>query len=148
MASQDLHNNIYTKTALDFRTYDLFEKVTGNTIDTNPNSSAETGYESIEFILAIGSITGYGAIQVEFEHGDAANMSDAEIVDSNWILGNTAKTFNQNEIDSTSRYGYVGKKRYVRCNLHVPSGDIAIMGVIAVLSNPRHAARPDEFPAS
>lgn len=150
MSSQDLHSNIKTQVALHFVNQNPIttDPILGTIIDTCPTSENETGYESIEFIWVTGVVLGaLGEFGISFKHGDQADLSDAEVVDSKWLIGNTAKTFKIDENHKTNRIGYVGKKRYIRCQIDVISvGSEAILGVVAVLSNPRNAPRPPEYP--
>jgi len=149
MASQDLHSNIKTQVAVNIGTYITAGTTTGHIIDTNPITSTETGYESLEFIWITGTIVGaLGTFKLHFIHGSESDLSDGVAVDPKWLIGNYGKVFGQDENHLTNRVGYVGKERYVRCDLEVlTEGSDGTMGVVAILGMPRNAPRPDEFAA-
>lgn len=150
MASQDLHSNIKTQVAVHFGSYNTItpDPLVGVIIDTNPTGADETGYESLEFVWITGVILGaLGSYKLAFTHGDTSDLSDGVTVPAEFLLGNTEKVFRIDENHKTNRVGYVGKKRYVRCDITVPEvGSELVTGVLAVLSNPRSAPRPPEYP--
>lgn len=137
MASQDLHSDVKTELAFNIQLVNTTEGWLGNIIDTQ-------NYESIEFIWASGTITD-GTYTLTFQHGEASDLSDASTVDSSRIIGSATKTLTAAMDNTTNRYGYVGHKRYVRCNIQ-PAGVTTggTMGILMVKSNPRNAPIAEE----
>lgn len=137
MSSQDLHSNVKTSIALNFALInDEFQRV-GAIIDTE-------NFESIEIIWAGGVITD-GDYWTYFEHGDESDMSDAIVILPQWMIGDQTYVLTSAHANSTNRYGYVGKKRYIRCHINptnITSG--GYMGMVAIRSNPRNTPIPEE----
>jgi len=128
----DLHNNVDDQIAMDLAAISSNTTTVGNIIDT-------AGYESIEFIALMGTITD-GAYAFKIEDGDASNLSDAADVDSSLLLG-ALTGFAATDDDSSKRVGCIAKKRYVRLSL-VSTGvttGVNMAGAAAVLGHPHHA---------
>lgn len=141
MASQDLHSDIKTEIGFKLQVVDTDEYWVGKVIDTQ-------NYESIEFVWASGDITD-GVFRISFQHGDEAEgaaILDETAVSDEWIVGNATKVLDNTMSNSTNRYGYVGKKRYVKCEIKPDAGITTggIMGIVMEKSNPRNAPVPEE----
>lgn len=114
----------------------------GAIIDTND-------YESLEFVITSGTIT-TGTFTAILDDGDVANLSDsAAVVDDN-LLGKdpaqatgVAVAFAVTDDDETYRFGYIGKKRYVRMSLLGASTPVGEFVGHAILGNPRNAPVAD-----
>jgi len=84
------------------------------------------GAESLTYILGTKATT-----NVAFEHGDAANLSDASDVGADFLIvadSNGALTGNDVLYDAavTANIGYVGKKRYVKATVTDAATDTTI----------------------
>lgn len=133
MSSQDLHNKIKTSVGLDIAAITTDTTTNGNIIDTQ-------GFESLEYILVSATITD-GDYVPAMVHGDAANLSDAAAVPTDFIVGSYADaSFTEDTDDNqTRRVGYVAHKRYVRLDIASTSTTSGgTLGAIAVLSNAHH----------
>lgn len=101
------------------------------------------GFEKMCFAINIGVNTDTNAtFAVLVEHGDAANMSDAQAVPDSQLTGSEAEAgFNAADDDnSTRKIGYVGPRRYVRLTI-TPSGNDSgniFVTALAVLSGARY----------
>lgn len=129
MASQDLHNQIDERVAFDTQLINSDTTTNGNIIDTQ-------GYESVEFIMQAGVVT-TGNVNPILVEGDDSGLSDVGTVSAANTLGSLVELDTTNDI---TRFGYVGKKRYVRVNV-LSAGSTASLtvGVTVILSNPRSA---------
>ncbi len=130
---KDLHNQIKVSRALSpVSTSDDTPLVT-QIIDTK-------GYESLEFLIALGSLADSNAtFTVLMEDGDDSGLSDhASVADEN-LLGTEALAsfLAASDDDSTKKIGYRGNKRYVRMTI-TPSGNgsAAVLSVVAVQGHP------------
>lgn len=98
------------------------------------------GYESLEFIIATGSIADADAtFAVLVEEGAAANLSDAAAVADADLIGTEAgAAFIFSDDDVVKKIGYQGSKRYVRLTI-TPSANAsaALMACVAVLGGAR-----------
>ena len=99
----DMHHGIRSENAVDFTEADTAAPANPVIIDT-------AGFESLEFIISVGTVTVGGAITLE--HGDQANLSDAAAVSTEETLG--AITLVATENERSFKIGYIGKKRYAR----------------------------------
>src|ERR1041384_6855686 len=93
-------------------------------------------YRSATYIIATGTLADAGAtFTVLLEHGDAADLSDAEAVDDEDLVGTEVKaSFNQGDDGECFKLGYVGLKRYHRLTI-TPAGNgaAAPMAVVCIL---------------
>lgn len=128
MSSQDLHNQVDERVALNIQTINTDTTTDGVIIDTQ-------GYESLEFILQAGVITA-GVVSPVLNDGDDSGLSDAAAVAAAFRLGALTVLDTSN---TTVRVGYVGKKRYVRLSALSATSANLLAGAVAVLSNPRSA---------
>ena len=139
MASRDLHNNISVRRAI--------SPVAAVTDDTPIVSQIidTLGYEAVEFVAAIGALADANAtFAVLVEHGDAANLSDAEAVpDVNLIGLESGAGFQFDDDNETRKIGYVGIKRYVRVTV-TPTGNTGdvYLSALWLLAAGRHS-RPE-----
>lgn len=128
MAMKDLHNNIYTSIAVNTATVSTDTTTTGNEIDMQ-------GFESIEFVMAMGTLTdGDFALQITESDTSGSNFTAVDDAD---LLG-TEPAFTTNTDDNKiGRVGYIGGKRYLKAT--VVSTNTATNGgtftVIAIRSN-------------
>ena len=76
-------------------------------------------YESVMLGILLGSIADADAtFAVTFEHGDAANLSDAAAVPADYLNGTTTLAgFVFSDDDKLRKIGYVGIKRYIRATI-------------------------------
>jgi hypothetical protein len=101
------------------------------------------GFEKMCFAINIGANTDTNAtFAVLVEHGDAANLSDAQAVPDAQLTGSEADaSFTAADDDnSTRKIGYVGPKRFVRLTI-TPSGNDSgniFVTALAVLSSARY----------
>jgi hypothetical protein len=125
---RDLHNNVDERVALNTQLINTDTTTNGNIIDTQ-------GYESIEFVMQAGVVTA-GDVTPVLQDGDDSGLSDAAVVAADFRLGSLVTLDATNGI---TRFGYVGKKRYVRVNaLSATSANLTV-GVTAVLGDPHSA---------
>lgn len=99
----DMHHGITTENAVDFTESDT-------AVPTNTVILDTAGFEALEFIVSVGTVTVGGAVTLE--HGDDAALADAEPVDEEETLGSINLIAVQGE--RSFKLGYIGKKRYVR----------------------------------
>ena len=109
------------------------------------------GYDSLAFLIAIGSIGDADAtFAVLVEHDDAAGfgtaaaVADADLVSqTNGTAPEAAAGFQFDDDNEVRKIGYLGSKRYVRLTI-TPTGNsgtpsAALIAALAVLGNPEHA---------
>ena len=133
---RDLTNNIHP-----FRAIPPASPVADNTalvsavVDT-------LGFGSLTFIITTGALSDADATFTALvEHGDAANLSDAEAVPDALLVGTEAlASFTHADDNETRKIGYVGGKRYVRLTI-TPAGNAAdaYVSAVAVLGHPHSA---------
>jgi len=132
---RDLHNNIHVKRVLSPVSVSDNTAQVGQIIDRQ-------GYESLEYVIAAGSIADADAtFAVLLEEGDAANLSDAAAVADADLLGTEALAgFIFSDDDTVRKLGYRGNKRYSRLTI-TPSGNAsaALLSAIAILGHPSNA---------
>lgn len=133
---RDLHNNIDVRKGIA-----PYDHATGDAaISTAIIDRA--GYESLEFIIATGSLADADAtFAVTMEHGDNSALSDTATPATADLLGTVALAgFTYASDNKVFKIGYCGAKRYVRLTI-TPSNNTgaALLCVIAVLGNPAQA---------
>jgi hypothetical protein len=100
------------------------------------------GFGSLTFIITTGALSDADAIFTALvEHGDAANLSDAEAVPDTLLVGTEAlASFTNADDNKTRKVGYVGGKRYARLTI-TPAGNAAdaYISAVAVLGHPHSA---------
>lgn len=140
MATRDLHNNINPKRAISPVSVADNTAQVSQIIDTN-------GYESLEFIIAAGSLTDADVtFTVLVEDGAQANLSDSVAVDDKFLLGTEAvAAFVFSDDDKVRKIGYTGPKRYVRLTITpVNNASAALLSAVAILGHPHN--RPTANP--
>jgi len=95
------------------------------------------GYESIMFAMITGVLTDGDYLAV-LHDGDTSNLADAAVVSGDDLLG-TLPNFDADTDDATvGRFGYRGKKRYVRVSVTSSSTSTgALVAVLATLGHPK-----------
>lgn len=129
---KDLHSNIDDRVAMDPQAISTNTTTVGNIIDT-------VGYESLEFLITMGTITD-GAYALLLEEGDDSGLSDAAAVPAAETLG-ALTGFADTDDDSVKRVGSIGKKRYQRLSI-VSTGvttGVNMAQAVAVLGDPKRA---------
>lgn len=134
---KDLHNNIYPKRGL--------SPVAAGT-DNTPYVSQiidTAGYESVEFVLMIGTNTDADAtFTVLFEDGDVSTLTDNAAVADDYLLGTeTLASFTFADDNECRKIGYLGTKRYCRVTVtpaNNGAGNIFMAGVW-LLGHPKNA---------
>jgi hypothetical protein len=135
MASKDLHNNIDIKRAISP------VSVADNTAQVSQILDTR-GYESIELVIATGSIADADAtFTVLIEDGDSATLTDAAAVSDTFLLGTEALAgFAFDDDNECRKIGYVGGKRYVRATITPASNaSAALLSAVWVLGHARTA---------
>lgn len=99
----DMHHSIKTENGVDFTESDAAAPANAVIIDT-------AGFESLEFIISVGTVTVGGAITIE--QGDDAALADAAAVSTEETLGSVTLVATENE--RSFKLGFIGKKRYAR----------------------------------
>ena len=107
------------------------------------------GFESIVIAIMSGTIT-TGSFTVQMHDGDNSGLSDAAVVANAELPGRDpaqavgiACAFAVTDDDDTYRFGYVGKKRYLRLTLLGASTPVGEFAAIAVLGHPKNAPVAD-----
>lgn len=113
MAKLDLHNNVNFK-----RGISPAAATTDNTAFVSQIVDTQ-GYGAVEFLILTGSLADVDAtFTTLFEHGDAANLSDAATPTVYELLGTAAlASFLFSDDDKVFKIGYVGAKRYCRVTI-------------------------------
>lgn len=127
----DLHSNVDDRVAVETQAAAATTLIVGEIIDT-------LDYESLEYIVQVGTLT-TGTVSLIIEEGDDAALADAAAVSADNTLG-ALTGFAVTDDNTTKRVGSIGKKRYQRLSLQ-PAGTVSIdfLGAIAVLGNPKTA---------
>lgn len=132
MGMRDIHNEIKVLRAISP------VSVADNTAQVSQIIDRQ-GYDSLEFVTAIGSVADADAtFAVTMDEGDAANLSDASAVAAADLIGTYAAAgFQFDSDDSVRKIGYRGNKRYVRLTI-TPSlnASAALFSTVAILANP------------
>ena len=128
----DLHSNIDDRMALNPTAINSNTTTVGNIIDS-------LGYESLEFVVSMGTIVD-GVYALVLEEGDDAALADAAVVPADNVLG-ALTGFVAADDNSTKRVGSIGKKRYQRLSI-VSTGvttGVDHAAATAVLGHPKTA---------
>jgi hypothetical protein len=128
MGQRDLHDNVDERVALNTQLINTDTTTAGVIIDTQ-------GYESVEFIVQAGVVTA-GDVTPLLEDGDDSGLSDAAAVAADFRLGSLVLLDTTNDI---TRFGYVGKKRYVRLSAVTATSANLTVGGTVVLGHPHSA---------
>ncbi len=105
------------------------------------------GSEAVALALVLGSLADVDAtFAVTFEHGDAANLSDATAVPADQLNGTLALAgFDLSHDNAIRKIGYVGGKRYVRATV-TPSNNTGNVFLAALWILGRRNNRPTSNP--
>jgi len=129
---QDLHNNIHPLRCISPVSEAGTTALVGQIIDRQ-------GYESLEYIIATGSIADADAtFTILLEEGDDSGLSDAAAVANENLLGTEVlAAFQFDDDNETRKLGYVGTKRYTRLTITpVANASAAVICAVAILGNP------------
>lgn len=138
--ARDLHNNIKAiRTIAAVAAGVTGVGVVGKVVD-------RAGYEGVEFIISYGTITATSAtITPVVKEGDVTgtmtSVANADLLGTEAAAGiaaGTPRTSNSNK-NVVKRIGYLGKKRYVSCNVVPTVTATTPVSVTAILSSPRNA---------
>lgn len=132
---EDLHNNINVKRVISPVSEAGTTALVGQIIDRQ-------GYESLEYVIATGSIADVDAtFTVLLEEGDSATLTDAAAVDDSHLLGTELLAgFIFSDDDKTRKLGYIGNKRYTRLTITpVANASAALIAAVAILGDPANA---------
>lgn len=141
MAKHDLMNNIHLVRALS----PLAAAITDNTAQVTQILDTQ-GYDSVVLAIITGTLADADAtFAVTIEHGDAANLSDADAVPAAMLNGTTAlASFNFGDDNEHFKLGYVGPRRYLRATI-TPANNTgaAPLAAVWVLGHPYLAPTPN-----
>jgi len=129
MSAFDMHHRVKQAVALQLAAISSNTTTVGEIIDTQ-------GFESLEFIVQVGTITD-GAYALLLEESDASNMSGATAVTAEETLG-VLTGFVAADDDTAKRVGTIGKKRFQRLSI-VTTGvttGVDFIGAVAVQGHP------------
>lgn len=90
------------------------------------------GAGSVVLAINTGAIAGAGDFAISLQHGDAANLSDAETVAAADLIGTLPATL---AAASVYQVGYRGAKRYVRAVITQNGGTSIAAGAVIVKGN-------------
>lgn len=136
---RDLHNNIAQRRVIS-------PVALSTTAGGAPKIVDRAGFESVEFIISVGSVTATNATFTPVvKHGDVTgtltSVADADLLgtEAGATVGAAATRTSGVSKNVVKRVGYAGNKRYVTCAL-VPTVTAAVpCSVDAVLGHPAHA---------
>jgi hypothetical protein len=133
MTTQDLYNNVKDEVGLEIQSISTDTTTEGEIIDTY-------GYESLTYVLYSQAITD-GDYAPVIEVGNESDLSDAEAIDSDFLLGALADaSFASSDANSTKRIGVVSEKRYIRLSIASTNTSTGgTLGATALLGHPRRA---------
>ena len=130
MASRDLKNDIKIVNALNIASITTNTTTAGEQVDTQ-------GYESVTIEVIVGARTD-GTVTPLLQETDVAGSYSGSVADED-LIGLEADAA-LSTLNARSRFGYIGKKRYVKLSLvstSVTSGLTA--GGSVILGNPKSA---------
>ncbi|RZS80649.1 hypothetical protein [Pigmentiphaga kullae] len=90
------------------------------------------GAGSVALAVNTGAIAGAGDFVISLQHGDAANLSDAETVAADDLIGTLPATL---AAASVYQVGYRGAKRYVRAVITQNGGTSIAAGAVIIKGN-------------
>lgn len=99
-----------------------------------------TGYESLEYVIAIGALADADATFTVLLEDSADNITYAAVADDFLIGTEAAASFTFADDSEVRRLGYVGGKKYTRMTI-TPANNTgsAVFGVVAIQGSPVHA---------
>lgn len=133
MASKDLHNSIKAVVALQPQSITTNTTTVGEVVDT-------LGHESVEFIVAAGSLADAALVPAVTEC-DTSGGTYTAVADAD-LLGTEAGAALAATDDATAaKIGYLGSKRFVKLSLVSTGASGAnLVGAVAVLGHARTSA--------
>ena len=134
MRAIDLHNDINPRVAIaPAAAYTTNTPIVSSIIDTQ-------GFESCEFVIETGAITGGATFAVSLSYGNASNLSDAAVVVAPFLIGTFAEAgFTSANANSCFKIGYAGINRYLRLTITPASNTSAFLAAMAILGGPHFA---------
>ena len=132
---EDLHNNIMPKRVISPVSEAGTTALVGEIIDRR-------GYESLEYIIATGSLGDADAtFAVLLEDGDNASLTDNAAVADAYLLGTEAlASFIFSDDNKVFKIGYKGLKRYTRLTITpAANASAALICAVAILGDPANA---------
>jgi len=108
MTERDLKSSVLGESGLDLQEITSDTTTVGNIVDTQ-------GFESLTYFIQSGVLTD-GDYVVVLEDGDAANLSDAAVVNSDFVIG-SLPVFAPADDQVVKSVGLVSKKRFQRLSL-------------------------------
>lgn len=127
---RDLYSNVDDRMARNPVAITTNATTAGNIIDTR-------GYESLTYVVAMGTITD-GSYSLLMQEGDDSGLSDVTTVPAEDTLG-ALTGFVATDDNAVKRVGSIGKKRYQRLSI-VSTGVTAgvnMCSAIAILGHPK-----------
>lgn len=132
---RDLHNNIHVARAISPVSVSDTTAQVSQIIDRQ-------GYQSLEFLIAIGSVADADATFVVLvEDGDDSDLVDdgAAVTDANLLGTEVLAGFQYDDDNEVRKIGYIGDKRYVRLTITpVNNASAAVIAAVAVLGHPNY----------
>ena len=135
MTSRAIHHDIQVKRAISPVSESGTTALVSQIIDTS-------GYDSLEFIIATGSIADADAtFTVLVEDGDNSALSDNAAVADDFLVGTEAEaSFTFASDNQVRKIGYKGSKRYARLTITpANNASAAVLSVVALLGHPNNA---------
>ena len=130
MASRDLKNDIKIVNALNIASITTNTTTVGVEVDT-------LGFESVTIEVIVGARTD-GTVTPLLQETDVAGSYSGSVADED-LIGLEADAA-LSELNTRSRFGYIGKKRYVRLSLVSTSVTTGLTaGGSVILGNPKSA---------
>jgi len=133
MAKKELKSTTKSLVALNTQSISSDTTTNGVIIDT-------AGYESVLFVIQSGTVTD-GTFTPLVQEGDDSGLSDAASVGDADLTNTEASSAFVAADDNTSKsIGYVGSKRYVKCNIvSASTSSGGTLGAVAILGHPLSA---------
>ncbi len=131
---RDLHNNIHVARAISP------VSVADNTAQVSQIIDRQ-GYESLEFVIATGSLADADATFVVLvEDSDDSGLSGSRAVPDAELLGTEVQAgFQFDDDNEVRKIGYLGDKRYVRLTITPANNSGAsLIAAVAVLGHPSY----------
>ena len=130
MASRDLKNNIKIVNALNIASITTNTTTGGVEVDTQ-------GYESVTYECMTGARTD-GTITPLLQESDVSGTYSGSVADED-LIGLEADAA-LSALNARSRFGYIGKKRYIKVSLVSTSVTTGLTaGASVILGNPKSA---------
>lgn len=108
-----------------------FLNVAGTIVDTR-------GYEAAEFVFTAVSVS--GLVTIDLYESDDSDMVGENLVGVDELLGNPFL----DDSNLITRFGYIGKKQYIRAKTSQTSTDVVNLTGSCFLMNPLHQPQPEQ----